>query len=304
MTHPTLAGTYTALITPFAADGAIDYDALEKLIELQCAANVEGILILGTTGESPTVTHEEFEKMVPFAKKKIAGRSRLVVGTGSNDTAKTVSLSKEAETLGADVLLVVNPYYNKPTQEGLYQHFSAVAEAVDVPIILYNIKGRTAINVETETLMRIVADNSNVAAVKEASGDFDQMKNVIARAPEGFAILSGDDNMTNDLIAAGGHGVVSVLSNLLPADIKAMVDLGLAGKFDDAKAAHEKLLPLMKGCFIETNPLPIKTALVLKGIVQEIFRLPMCPMSPENRAKWQEILEEQSVLQKKAVLSA
>ena len=290
-----LKGTYTALVTPFTPTG-VDYDALANLIEEQCAAGVEGILVLGTTGESPTVTHDEFAEIVRFAKDNIAGRSTLVVGTGSNSTAKTIESSKEAEQLGADVLLIVNPYYNKPTQEGLYQHFSAVAKAVQIPIMLYNIQGRTAINLSTKTLVRLVNDHNNIVAVKEASGSIEQMKDVIASTGDDFSVLSGDDNMTCDLIEAGGHGVVSVLSNIVPAKVKAMVDTGLAGDHATAHTLHDELSDLMAGCFIETNPLPAKTALALQGKVQEQFRLPMCPMGASNKQRWEEILKEHGVL--------
>ncbi len=289
-----LQGTFTALVTPFTDNGDIDYPALEGLLEAQIEAGIEGILILGTTGESPTMSHEEYSAIIKFSVEKVDGRSLVIAGSGSNCTQKTIEHSQAAKEAGVDALLVVNPYYNKPTQEGLYQHFWAVAEAVDIPQILYNIQGRTGVNVSTETLVRL-AKHKNIVAVKEASGDIGQMADVIA-ATNDFFVLSGDDGLTYPLICLGGDGVISVLSNILPAETKAMTDAALNGDYKKAKELHYKLTPLMSGCFMETNPIPVKTALAMKGKVKENFRLPMCQMNPDNRAKWEKILKENNYL--------
>lgn len=295
MSNLAFRGTYTALITPFATDGSVDYDALERLIGQQVAAGIEGLIILGTTGESPTISHEESQEILQRSVQAANGQLQIVAGVGSNSTEKTVAAAKEAAAIGVDGLLVVNPYYNKPSQEGLYQHFKASAEATDVPVILYNIAGRTGVNLSTDTLLRLV-DLPTIVAVKEASGDLGQMMDVIDQTPDNFAVLSGDDNMTYPLITVGGHGVISVISNLLPAKTKEMVDAALAGDYDRARALHYELLPVMRACFMETNPLPIKTALALRGDVQEEFRLPLCKMEAGNKEKLRAILSEHSLI--------
>lgn len=289
-------GTYTALITPFTTEGEIDYPALEQIIAGQIKTGIEGIVFLGTTGESPTISHDERRYLTKFAAAQCKGKTAVIIGTGTNNTQSAIEYSVHAKEDGAEALLIVNPYYNKPTQEGLYRHFSAIAKAVDLPQILYNIKGRTGVNVETATLKRIVRDNKNVVAVKEASGSMEQMKEVIKELPGDFTVLSGDDNLTCELIKNGGDGVVSVLSNMMPKEVKEMVDLGLNGNHDAAKAKHDSLAELMAGCFIETNPIPIKTALAMQGKCEEVFRLPMCPMTEENKAKWRRILETNQML--------
>jgi len=281
-------GLYTALITPFTNNDEIDYKALDKIIDQQIKAKVDGLVILGTTGESPTIEDAERTELIKFAVKKSQGKIKIVVGTGTNSTKKTIKLSKEAEALGADGILVVNPYYNKPTQSGLYQHFKAVAEAVTIPVMIYNIKGRTAVNLETSTLMEL-AKISNIVSVKEASGEITQMMDVITSAPKDFTVLSGDDGLTYPLAALGGHGIVSVLSNVLPEEMKEFVDASLDGSFDTARKLHYKLLPLMKSMFIETNPIPAKTLLAMQGTIEENFRLPMCKMTDANKAKLMDI---------------
>ena len=281
-------GLYTALVTPFTNENTIDYSSLEKLLNQQIAVKVDGLVVLGTTGESPTISDNERTELIKFIVEKVKGKTQIIVGTGTNSTDKTIKLSKEAETLGADGLLVVNPYYNKPTQEGLYQHFKAIAESINLPLMLYNIKGRTAINLETETLVKL-SKIENIVAVKEASGDISQMMEVISQTNNNFTVLSGDDGLTYPLIALGGNGVVSVLSNILPNEMKEFVDAANNGNFIKAKELHYKLLPLMNSMFIETNPIPCKTILSIQGLIEENFRLPMTQMSESNKSCLKEI---------------
>jgi 4-hydroxy-tetrahydrodipicolinate synthase len=289
-------GVFTAIVTPFLEDGSVDYQAYKKLLSIQIKAGVAGIVPIGTTGESPTLSEKEIKKIVKLTIKKCKSRCKVIVGTGSNSTEHTIESSKIAESLGADAVLVVNPYYNKPTQEGLYLHFKAVADSIKIPVMIYNIKGRAAVNLETPTLLRLIKDCNNILAVKEASGDLAQIKDVIAKAPKNFCVLSGDDNITLDLIRAGGHGVVSVVSNIFPKEVVNFVDAALSGDFTFADRINERLMPFFTGAFIETNPIPIKAALAMKGLIKEKYRLPMCEMSNENRSKWQNILTQNKYL--------
>jgi 4-hydroxy-tetrahydrodipicolinate synthase len=291
-----LKGVFPAIITPFQKDESIDWDALRNLIEFQIENKVAGIVPCGTTGESPTLSHDEHDRVIQKTVEFVAGRVPVISGTGSNSTAEAVRLTKHAADAGVDGALVVNPYYNKPTQEGLYRHFKAVADSVNIPIVLYNIKGRTGVNVETSTLMRLINDCSNLNAVKEASGDINQIKDVIAQAPDDFSVLSGDDGITLELIRAGGHGIISVASNMIPEKMVEMVKAALDGNFDEAGKLDSKLQPFFDGEFIETNPIPIKTALAMKGMCEEVFRLPMCEMSSDNRREWESILREMRLL--------
>lgn len=281
-------GLYTALITPFTNDNKIDYSALENILNQQIDGGVTGLVVLGTTGESPTITDTERTELVKFICDHAKGKLQIIVGTGANSTDKTIKLSQEAEALGADGLLVVNPYYNKPTQEGLFQHFSTVANSVNIPIMLYNIQGRTAVNLETDTLIRL-SKNKNIVAVKEASGDISQMMDVISKTSSDFTVLSGDDGLTYPLMALGGNGVVSVLSNILPNEMTSLVENSSNGNFNDAKEMHYKLLPLMNSMFLETNPIPAKTILAFQGVISENFRLPMTQMSNANKETLKEI---------------
>ena len=245
----------------------------------------------GTTGESPTLSHEEHEKVIEICVRHVNGRVPVIAGAGSNSTAEAISLTKHAKEAGADAVLQVNPYYNKTTQKSLYFYFKAIADAVDIPVIVYNIKGRTAVNVETPTLVRLMNDCQNIVAVKEASGDLNQMKDVIAQRKNGFSVLSGDDNMTFSLIKEGGDGVISVASNIAPDRIVAMVHAALDGRMAEAEKLDKNLAELFKACFIETNPIPIKTALAMKGMCQEVFRLPMCSMEDANKEKLRKVLK-------------
>lgn len=295
MSSPRFSGSYTAIVTPFTADDRIDYDAVEKLLSEQVEAGITGIVVCGTTGESPTVRGEERRELLKFVIRNVKGQSLVVVATGTNSTKDTVEDSKQAAEDGADALILVNPYYNKPTQEGLYRHFLAIADSVQIPQILYNIAGRTGVNLATDTVVRLAA-HKNIVGVKEASGDINQIMDVIARVPEDFAVLSGDDSMTYPLLALGGHGVISVLSNLIPAELTRMVNAGLKGDLAAARALHEQWLALMRACFIETNPIPVKTALALMGKIGERFRLPLCEMAPANRDKLKKALTDYRLL--------
>lgn len=276
-------GVFTALVTPFTNDDEIDFTALGNLIDEQIEANC-GVLVNGTTGESPTIEAEEFIAITKFVIEKAKGKVPVIVGTGSNNTKHTISKSQLAEKLGADGLLLVNPYYNKPRQEGLYQHFKAVAEAVKLPIMLYNIKGRTGINLETDTLMKL-AEVDNIVAVKEASGDIEQIEEVCKRCPEDFAALLGDDSLAFDCMNEfGADGVVSVISNLYPKEMVKMYEDIKKDNISEASAINVSLKPIMIGLMsVGTNPEGIKTAMALKGKMNEKFRLPMCKLPEEKR---------------------
>ena len=289
-------GVYTAIITPFKEDESVDEDSFRNLIDFNIKAGVNGIVPCGTTGESPTLDHREHDKVIELTVEHVDGRVSVIAGTGSNSTKEAVRLTKHAEDAGADGCLLVSPYYNKPTQEGIYRHFKAIAMSVDFPCIIYNIKGRTAVNVETATLMRLAKDCSNIIGVKEASGDLNQMKDVIKHRPDGFSVLSGDDNMTLDLIKAGGDGVISVASNVVPDRMVSLVKTALKGNFAEAQKMHDALMPLFKAEFIETNPIPIKAALVLKGMCKEVYRLPMCELSAEHKAELKKVLEDMKII--------
>ncbi len=279
-------GVYTALITPFTDIGTVDYKALERIVEQQIEAGIDGLVPCGTTGESPTLSHEEHDRVIAQTIKYAAGRVPVIAGTGSNATTEAIRLSQHAEDAGADAVLLVNPYYNKPTQKGLYLHFKAIADSVKIPCILYNIKGRTGVNLETDTLVRLENDCRNITAVKEASGSLEQMKAVIDGTENGFSVLSGDDNLALDLIRLGGDGVISVASNLFPKEMVRMVHAALDGRWDEAERLGSWFAPFFSACFIETNPIPIKTAMARMGWCRESFRLPMCPLeSSEHREK-------------------
>ncbi len=285
------AGVYTALITPFQEDGSIDEKALRKLVDSQIDAGIQGIVPMGTTGESPTVTHEENIQVIKVVAEQAAGRTEIIAGTGSNSTAEAVRMTKLARDVGATATLQVTPYYNKPTQEGLYRHFTTIAEATELPMVVYNIPGRTARNVENATMLRL-ASHPRIVAVKEASGDMAQVMELVSLRPKGFDILSGDDNLTLPLIALGGEGVVSVASNIAPRMMVKLVTAARAGRMDEAREMHYKLLPLFKGVFLQTNPIPIKYALAAKGVVTESYRLPLCPLDADDKRTMDAILDQ------------
>ena len=289
-------GVFTAIITPFKKNGQIDENAYLKLLDAQIQAGVAGIVPCGTTGESPTTSHEEDQRLFKLTVKHVDGRALVVPGTGSNATSEALQLSKHAQDAGADAVLLVNPYYNKPTQKGLYLHFKVIADSLNIPCILYNIKGRTAVNVETPTMVRLMNDCPNIVGVKEASGDLNQMKDLIRQRKKGFKVLSGDDNMTLNLIEAGGDGVISVASNIIPKQIVEMVDLALKGNMAKARTLEKKYAELMATLFIETNPIPLKTALAMQGKCEEVFRLPMCGMEPKNKQKLRAVMQDLKIL--------
>jgi 4-hydroxy-tetrahydrodipicolinate synthase len=276
-------GVHTALVTPFTSTGAVDIGAFKRLVEYQIDSGIDGLVPCGTTGESSTLTHDEHDRVIALTVEYANGRVPVIAGTGSNATIEAIQLSQHAEQSGVDAVLVVNPYYVKPTQKGLYLHFKAVAESISIPCIVYNIEGRTGVNLENETLFRLMSEHKNIVGVKEASGSLAQMKNLIGMRHDEFIILCGDDNMTVDLIEAGGNGVVSVAANLIPKQMKTMVHSALNGNIKRARELEDRLMAFFKACFIETNPIPIKTAMSMKGWCQEMFRLPICPLSrPEH----------------------
>jgi 4-hydroxy-tetrahydrodipicolinate synthase len=290
-------GVFTAIVTPFNEDESVDEDALRNLIDFNIENGVTGIVPCGTTGESPTLSHQEHDEVIKLTVEHVNDRVPVIGGTGSNSTREAIRLTRHAEEVGVDAALLVNPYYNKPTQEGLYRHFKAIADSVSIPCIVYNIKGRTAVNVETETLMRLINDCENIAGVKEASGNMNQIRDVINQSPDNFSVLSGDDNVTLELIKAGGHGVVSVISNLLPDKMSELVRLALAGNFKEAERLNQELTPLFESEFVETNPIPIKYMLSRKGMCQEVYRLPMCELRPHNKEKVDAVLAEMGLIQ-------
>jgi len=288
-------GVYTALVTPFTEKGSVDEDALKRLVEEQIGAGVSGLVPMGTTGESPTLSHEEHIDVVAKVVKWTAGRVPVIAGTGSNSTDEALHLTAKAKDVGATATLQVVPYYNKPNQEGMYRHFLALAETVDLPLIVYNIAGRTAKNMETDTLMRLAA-HKNVVGVKEASGDLSQMMEVLARRPQGFSVLSGDDNLLFPLLALGGDGVISVASHLVPRELGDLYSAFQAGNIDQARQLHYRLLPLFKVLFTDTNPIPVKTALAFQGKMRESFRLPLWPMDEPKRQALRAVLTAQGLL--------
>lgn len=285
-----LKGAFTALITPFK-DGKVDYDALRKLVRFQIENGINGLVPLGTTGETPTLHDDEKEKILKIVVEEAKGKVPVIAGAGSNSTEKTVKEAKKMEDLGADYLLISAPYYNKPTQEGIFQHFKAVCDAVKIPIVVYNIKGRTGVNIETSTLVRL-SKMKNIVAVKEASGDIGQMMDVIDQLPKSFSVLSGDDALTIPLIACGGRGIISVASNVMPDKMAEMVKYANEGDFESARAIHYELLDFFKVEFVETNPIPIKYAASVMGLCKEEYRLPMCSMQDSNKAKMKVSLEK------------
>ena len=288
-------GSFVALVTPFR-NGNVDEPKLRELIEFHVTHGTDGIIPCGTTGESPTLSHDEHKRVVEVVLEAARGRIKVVPGTGSYSTAEAVELTRHAERAGAAGALVVNPYYNRPTQEGLYRHFRAVAEAVAIPILVYNIQSRTAVNVETATLERLVRDVKNVAGVKEESGSLDQMSQVIAACGPDFSVLSGDDNITLPLLAIGGHGVVSVIANILPRETAEMVHAALDGDWKRARDLHYRLFPLARAAFLETNPIPIKEAMGMAGMIEPEFRLPMCRMSDANRERLRAVLTQYALV--------
>ena len=284
-------GTFTALVTPFR-NGAIDVAAFEKLIESQIAAGITGIVAVGTTGESPTLSHEERQELIRLAVATAKKRCQVLAGTGSNATQHAVTDTKMAEKLGADGALLVAPYYNKPSQEGLFRHFKTIADATALPIMLYNIPGRCGVDIASDTVARLAKECSNIVTIKEASGSVERVSELRARLPESFTILSGDDSLTLPFMSVGAVGVVSVASNLFPAEVCALVRAYECGDAELVLNLHRKMFPLFKDLFIEPNPVPVKTALGWSGAMSSEVRLPLCEMSESNQARLRKTLEE------------
>jgi 4-hydroxy-tetrahydrodipicolinate synthase len=284
------SGVYTALITPFR-DGKVDFESLKKLIRNQYENKVSGIVPCGTTGESPTLSYQEHEEIIKFCVSEAKGKMQVIAGTGSNSTDEALHFTEFAREEGCNGVLIVSPYYNKPTQKGLYLHFKTIADKVDIPIVIYNIERRTGVNVFPETLAKLFNDCKNVVAVKEASGSVDQMSAIKLLLPD-IELLSGDDSLALPALSIGASGVISVLSNILPKETVAIVELFRKGNINEAMKLHYKLLPLMKALFIETNPIPVKTAANLLGICSGDLRLPMCEMEKVSSDKLAEVLKD------------
>lgn len=292
-------GSIVAIVTPFCDKGGkltIDEKKLKELIEFQIKNGTSGIVPCGTTGESATLTFAEHERVIEITIKQVNRRIPVIAGTGSNSTQEAIMLTKQAAIAGADASLQVSPYYNRPTQKGLYEHFKAIAESVDIPIILYNIISRTGVNIEPETIARLAVDCKNIVAVKEASGNLEQMSQVKQLCPKNFILLSGDDALTLPILAIGGKGIISVVANIAPKDVANLVNEFEKGNIKKAQETHYKLLPLIKAMFIETNPIPVKTALGLLGMCEPGLRLPMSAILPENLKKLKKALKDYGLL--------
>lgn len=278
-------GAAPALVTPFTADNELDESAFRSLINTQIDGGVAALVVLGTTGENPTVTHAERRQLVDWAVDAADGRVPVIVGTGTNNTAQSITFSQEAENAGADGLLVVGPYYNKPSQDNFVAHTVAIAEATELPIVLYNVPGRTSFNVSAETTLRLATEVPQVVGMKEASGDLGQITDILAHRPKGFAVYAGDDEMTLPVTLLGGDGVVSVISNVLPRAFASLAKAALAGDVATAQQKHFELLTAMRACFYATNPVPVKTVLAAVGAMDEHVRLPMEPLDPESATR-------------------
>ena len=291
-----LRGCGTALVTPFKTDGSIDEPALRALVKWQVESGIDFLVPCGTTGETPALTADEIRRVIELTIDEAAGRVPIVAGATSNATREAVEKAKAVATIkGVDAILTASPYYNKPTQEGQFQHFKAIAEAVDKPLVLYNVPGRTAANIEPATLARL-AQIKNIVAVKEASGNISQIADVFNAVPEDFLVFSGDDAITLPVIALGGVGIISVASNEIPAEMGAITRAALANKWSDARRLHRKFLPLMQANFIESNPLPVKAVLAMMGRIQEVYRLPLLPMKKDTRARLEQIALEAGLI--------
>ncbi|MDD5166842.1 MAG: 4-hydroxy-tetrahydrodipicolinate synthase [Candidatus Omnitrophica bacterium] len=288
-------GSVVAIVTPFK-NNKVDERKLRDLIEFQIRNGSSGIVPCGTTGESATLSFEEHDRVIEITIEQAKKRVPVIAGTGSNSTEEAVMLTKHAAESGADASLQVSPYYNRPTQRGLYEHFKAIAEAVDIPIILYNIASRTGVNIEPETIARLARDCKNIVGVKEASGSLDQMSRIRQLCPQSFDLISGDDSLTLPILGIGGTGIISVVANIVPQDVADLVSEFEKGNIEKSRQIHYKLLPLIKAVFIETNPIPVKTAMGLMGLCEPDLRLPMCAMSPENLEKLKKALKDYGLL--------
>ncbi len=293
-----MRGCATALVTPFKADGAIDEDQLRALVDRQITGGVRLLVPCGTTGESATMTEAEDQRVIAITIEVARGRARVIAGTGSNSTASAIEYSQRARNLGADAMLQVAPWYNKPTQEGLYAHFRAIAEAIpETPIMLYNVPGRTSSNIAASTVLRLARDCENIVAIKEASGNLTQIMEILRERPANFCLLSGDDAVTLPLIALGAEGIVSVASNEIPDLMSRMTELALDGNWTEARALHYRILPLMEINFIESSPGPVKAAMAMMGLLEENFRLPLVPIQEKSRERIREVITELGLLE-------
>ena len=288
-------GCGTALITPFSADGSVDEASLRRLVKRQIDAGINFLVPCGTTGESPTLARGEHLRVVEITLEEAKGKVPVLGGAGGYNTAEVIELAGELRHIGVDGILSVTPYYNKPTQEGLYQHFKAIAKAVPLPMVVYSVQGRTAVNVEPATLKRL-AEIENIVGVKEASGNIGQMAQVVHQVPESFNVLSGDDSITIPLVALGGRGIISVVSNEIPAEMTKLTQLAIAGDFAGARAMQRQWLPLMDVNFVESNPIPVKAAMAMMGLCEPVWRLPMTPPSAQNHAKIEAVLRLSGLL--------
>jgi 4-hydroxy-tetrahydrodipicolinate synthase len=290
-------GTGTALVTPFRNDGSLDEPALRSLVKRQIDAGINFLVPCGTTGESPTLTHAEHLRVVELTLEIAKGKVPVLAGAGGYNTAEVISLANELQKLGADGILSVTPYYNKPTQEGLFQHFKAIASAVNLPIILYSVQGRTGVNIEPSTVLRL-SQIQNIVGIKEASGNILQMGAILNLVPRDFLVLSGDDSLTLPLISLGGRGLISVASNEIPAEMTRLVQSALSGNFAEARRLHFQYLSLMDINFVESNPIPVKAALAEMGLLQPVWRLPLVSPKPENLARIRAVLESLNLVER------
>lgn len=292
-------GAATALVTPMHNDGEIDGGALRRLVEFQISGGINGLVPVGTTGESATLTHLEHHHIMDIVAEQTAGRVPIIVGAGSNSTREAISLTRHARAINADAVLSVAPYYNKPTQQGYFEHYRAITEAVDIPLFIYNVPGRTGSNIAAETTLRL-AELPGIAGIKEASGNIPQIMEILRHRPGNFAVLSGDDALTLPMMALGADGAVSVVANEVPFEFSRLVQLCREGDFVHAREIHERILDLMNVNFIESNPIPVKSALAMMGLIRENYRLPLTRMPMEKRITLRRILEELSLLERAA----
>jgi 4-hydroxy-tetrahydrodipicolinate synthase len=295
-------GCGTALVTPFRRDQSLDEETLRRLVRRQIDAGINFLVPCGTTGESPTLTRAEHLRVVEIAIEEARGKVPVLGGAGGYCTREVIELARELERLGADGILSVTPYYNKPTQEGLYQHYQAIASAIRIPIVVYSVQGRTGVNVEPSTLARL-ARIENIVGVKEASGNIAQMAAILNEVPSGFTVLSGDDAVTIPLMALGGRGIISVVSNEIPREMTQLAQACLRGDFESARAIQKRFFALMSVNFVESNPIPVKAAMGLMGLLDPVFRLPMVPPSPANLARIEKVLESAGLLERSALAS-
>lgn len=285
-------GAYTALVTPFTSDRRVDEPRLRELVERQIQAGIDGLVPCGTTGESPTLSHEEHNRVIELVVKFAGGRCKVIAGTGSNSTDEAISLTQHAKAAGADATLQVAPYYNKPTPAGLYAHFRAIAEAGDLPMILYNIPGRCGVDIANETMAKLHRDlPDRIVGLKEATGNVDRVSQLRAMVGREFCILSGDDSLTLPMMSVGAVGVISVATNVMPREVTDMVHAALKGDYERAGRIHAKLYPMFKDLFLETNPAPVKAAMAMMGQIEEVYRLPLVPMGEANRAQLRRTLQ-------------